>query len=52
MLIRKYSPYHSYLEKGVLMDLSEIRGEMRDEEYFNHIIDGMGTENGCLKTEP
>ena len=46
ILVMDDIPYHSYLEKGVLMDLSEIRGEMTDEEYFNHIIDGMGTENG------
>ena len=40
ILVMDNIPYRSYVEKGVLMDLGELREEMREEDYFTSIIDG------------
>lgn len=46
ILVMDDIPYESYVEKGALMDLKELRGKLREEEYFTDVIDGFGNENG------
>lgn len=46
ILVMDNIPYGSYVEKGVLMDLGELRQGMSDEEYFTSIIDGTGMGDG------
>lgn len=39
-------PYEAYLEAGVLADLSGIRAQMTEEEYFLQVIDGLAETEG------
>lgn len=39
-------PFHSYVSKGVFMELSDIRDEMEEDAYFLKVIDGMRVEEG------
>ena len=39
-------PYDSYVDKGVLMDLSSMLTEMSGEQFFDHIIDNYKTNSG------
>ena len=46
ILVMDDIPYNSYVEKGVLTDLGELREEMREGEYFTSIIDGTRMGDG------
>ena len=48
ILIMDDIPYESYLEKDVLMDLSDLRESMTKEEYFVNVIDGFAEEKGLF----
>ena len=39
-------PYSAYVEKGALMDLSQLREEMTQEQYFLSVADGFAGEDG------
>lgn len=41
-------PYRSYVEKGVLAELSDLRKEMEPDAYFTDVIDGLVTEEGLF----
>lgn len=40
ILVMDDIPYENYIEKGILEDLSFIREEMQEEEFFLPVIDG------------
>lgn len=46
ILVMDDIPYESYVEKGVLKDLSYLREEMTEEQYFVKVIDGFAREDG------
>ncbi|MDE7112749.1 MAG: extracellular solute-binding protein, partial [Acetatifactor sp.] len=46
ILVMDDLPIDSYIEKGVLEDLSSLRETMPEEEYFMPVIDGFASEAG------
>lgn len=46
ILVMDDVPYEAYIEKGALMDLKELRGQLQEEEYFTDVIDGFWMEDG------
>ncbi|MBQ7918633.1 MAG: carbohydrate ABC transporter substrate-binding protein [Lachnospiraceae bacterium] len=46
ILLMDYLPYESYMGKGALMELEEIRNAIDESEYFINVVDGVRTESG------
>lgn len=44
ILVMDDIPYSSYVEKGVLSDLSSVREQMAEEDFFVSVIDAVGRE--------
>lgn len=53
ILILDGLPMESYVEKGVLMDLKDMVGELESSgDIYNNLLDGFKEEDGCIYMVP